>query len=223
MSDPATVLTSGRWPPFMGRAFEDDPPFVWMLPDARTRQARTGRFFGTVMRTEALAYGAVEVATVAGVIVGGTVWYPPGRWSRRACSCGRCRASFARSAVGLVPAGSLEQALVRAHPRDRHWYLFAIGVDPVHQGSGVAGALLRSRLARCDQAREPPTWSRPSSPTCRSISTSASSRPHRWRCPTALRHHSHVARADDTGARLRHLRRSGGRPGEATRPFGKMV
>jgi predicted N-acetyltransferase YhbS len=28
-------------------------------------------------------------------------------------------------------------------------------VDPVHQGSGVAGALLRSRLARCDQAREP--------------------------------------------------------------------
>jgi hypothetical protein len=45
----------------MGRAFEDDPPFVWMLPDARTRQAGAGRFFGTVVRTEALALGAVEV------------------------------------------------------------------------------------------------------------------------------------------------------------------
>ena len=55
----------------------------------------------------------------------------------------------------LGPAASLERALVRAHPRDPHWYLFAIGVDPAHQGSGVAGTLPRSRLARCDQAGEP--------------------------------------------------------------------
>ena len=55
----------------------------------------------------------------------------------------------------LGPAVALEQAMVRAHPRDPHWYLFAIGVDPAHQGSGVAGSLLRSRLARCDQAGEP--------------------------------------------------------------------
>jgi GNAT superfamily N-acetyltransferase len=137
----------------LGRAFEDDPPFVWMLPDARTRRARTGRFFGTVMRTEALAYGAVEVATVAGVIVGGTVWYPPGRWTPGVQL--RTLPGFVR-AFGrrLGAAARLEQALVRVHPRDPHWYLFAIGVDPVHQGNGVAGALLRSRLARCDQARE---------------------------------------------------------------------
>jgi hypothetical protein len=44
-----------------------------------------------VVRTEALAGGAVEVAILGGVIVGGTIWYPP-----------------------------------RAHPRDPHWYLFAI-------------------------------------------------------------------------------------------------
>jgi GNAT superfamily N-acetyltransferase len=138
----------------LGRAFEDDPPFVWMLPDARTRRARTGRFFGTVMRTEALAHGAVEVASVSGVIVGGTIWYPPGRWTPGVQL--RTLLGFVR-ALGrrLGPAARLEQALVRAHPRDLHWYLFAIGVDPAHQGSGVASALLRSRLARCDQAGEP--------------------------------------------------------------------
>jgi hypothetical protein len=33
---------------------------------------------GTVMCTEALAYGAVEIASLCGVIDGGTIWYPPG-------------------------------------------------------------------------------------------------------------------------------------------------
>jgi predicted N-acetyltransferase YhbS len=45
--------------------------------------------------------------------------------------------------------------MARAHPREPHWYLFAIGVDPAFQGSGVAGSLLRSRLRRCDAAGEP--------------------------------------------------------------------
>ena len=124
-----------------------------MLPDARTRRARTGRFFGTVMRAEALAYRAVEVASVAGVIVGGTIWYPSGRWTPGVQL--RTLPGFVR-AFGRRRCGRrLEQALVRTHPRDRHWYLFAIGVDPAHQGSGVASALLRSRLARIDQAGEP--------------------------------------------------------------------
>jgi GNAT superfamily N-acetyltransferase len=138
----------------MGRAFEDDPPFVWMLPDARTRQAGAGRFFGTVVRTEALALGAVEVACLDGVIVGGTIWYPPERWTpgiRLPTLVGYARA-FGRR---LGPAASVAQAMARAHPHQPHWYLFAIGVDPAHQGSGVASALLRSRLARSDQTGEP--------------------------------------------------------------------
>lgn len=138
----------------MGRAFEDDPPFAWILPDARTRQARAGRFFGTMVRAEALAYGAVEVASLSGVIVGGAIWYPPGRWTPGVQL--RTLPGVARAFGRLLgPAVALEQAMVRAHPRDPHWYLFAIGVDPAHQGRGVAGTLLRSRLARCDQAGEP--------------------------------------------------------------------
>ena len=64
---PATAADVGPLAAVLGRAFEDDPPFVWMLPDARTRQARAGRFFGTVMRTEALAYGAAA-AVPAGTL-----------------------------------------------------------------------------------------------------------------------------------------------------------
>lgn len=78
---PATTADVRPLAAVLGRAFEDDPPFAWMLPDARTRRERAARFFGTVMRTEALAYGAVAVTSVSGVIVGGTIWYPPKRWT----------------------------------------------------------------------------------------------------------------------------------------------
>jgi GNAT superfamily N-acetyltransferase len=151
---PATAADVRPLAEVLGWAFEDDPPFVWMLPNARTRVARNRRFFATVVGTEALGYGAVEVACVDGVIVGGAVWYPPGRWS--AAIGLRTALGFAR-AFGrrLGRASALSTALARAHPHEPHWYLYAIGVDPARQGSGIAGALLRSRLDRCDVSGEP--------------------------------------------------------------------
>jgi ribosomal protein S18 acetylase RimI-like enzyme len=37
------------------------------------------------------------------------------------------------------------------HPREPHWYLPLIGVDPAQQSSGHGSALLRHGLARCDR------------------------------------------------------------------------
>jgi GNAT superfamily N-acetyltransferase len=138
----------------LARAFEDDPPFVWMLPDGRTRRARNRRFFDTLVRTEALAHGGVEVACAGDVIVGAAVWYPPGQWTA---------AMSLRTALGYLRAfgrrigraSALSTAMARTHPHQPHWYLYAIGVDPARQGSGAGAALLRSRLARCDQAGQP--------------------------------------------------------------------
>ena len=153
---PATAADIRPLAAVMGRAFEDDPPFAWMLPDDGTRVARAGRFFATVVRAEALSHGAVEVACLDGAVVGAAIWLPPGHWIPTAVEQLRSLPGFAR-AFGrrLRQAGALEQAMVRAHPREPHWYLYAIGVEPARQGSGVAGPLLRSRLARCDQAGEP--------------------------------------------------------------------
>ena len=62
-------------------------------------------------------------------------------------------ASF--GATGTVRLLKLLGAVERAHLREPHHYLFAIGADPAHQGRGVGAALLAPMLARCDEERLP--------------------------------------------------------------------
>jgi ribosomal protein S18 acetylase RimI-like enzyme len=43
----------------------------------------------------------------------------------------------------------------QAHPKEPHWYLPMIGVDPKAQGKGLGGELMRHALARCDREKTP--------------------------------------------------------------------
>jgi ribosomal protein S18 acetylase RimI-like enzyme len=145
----------------MARAFFDDPPVVWLLPDERSRERRAAGVFRAILRSHAMQYGGVDVAShdvashdVASgeaAIAGGAIWLPPGRWAPTVAEQLRSLPGYAR-ALGreLGRASELAAAMASHHPREEHWYLYAIGVDPARQGQGVASALLRSRLARCD-------------------------------------------------------------------------
>jgi len=152
---PATAADVKPLAAVMARAFYDDPPFMWMLPNPATRLERERRLFATLTRGEALALGGVEVALVDNQIAAAAIWRPPGHWATEEGQL--------RTLAGLVyalgrrigAAAALTQAMARSHPREPHWYLFAIGVDPAQQGTGLASALLRSRLDRCDRAGLP--------------------------------------------------------------------
>jgi GNAT superfamily N-acetyltransferase len=140
----------------MARAFYDDPPFVWMLPEPRTRHVRARRLFAAILRDGGLGHGGVQVAVEDGAVVGGAIWLPPGRWNppaiRQLLSLPRYVRALGRR---FGPASTLSAALAGAHPREPHWYLYAIGVEPARQGQGIAGSLLRSRLGRCDLEGQP--------------------------------------------------------------------
>ncbi len=137
----------------MARAFYDDPPFMWMLPDPATRMKRERRFFAAMSRGEALADGGVDVALVGGQIAAAAIWRPPGFWQQVQL---RTVARLVRALGRRIGAAvALSHALAEAHPREPHWYLLAIGVDPARQGTGLASALLRPRLDQCDRAGLP--------------------------------------------------------------------
>lgn len=64
----------------LARAFTDDPPMAWLLPDPVTRPGRLTRMFATIIGIESLPYGGVDIACASEEILGGAIWMPPGRW-----------------------------------------------------------------------------------------------------------------------------------------------
>jgi GNAT superfamily N-acetyltransferase len=94
----------------------------------------------------AFAHGAAHVTET---FVGGTLWLPPG--------VAPDGPALERLIEGTVPKPrrsevlSVLEQMDAAHPKERHWHLAFIGVDPAHQGKGIGGALLGTTLSRVDE------------------------------------------------------------------------
>jgi ribosomal protein S18 acetylase RimI-like enzyme len=137
----------------LARAFHDDPVFTWVLRGDRGRATMLERGFELFLRRVWMEH---EETYTTPAIAGVAVWEPPGEWQ---LSAGRqmllmpaMLGVFRRRLPGVV------RALVKleaGHPRELHYYLPFIGVDPVWQGRGVGGALLALVLRRCDEERVP--------------------------------------------------------------------
>lgn len=65
---------------------------------------------------------------------------------------------FGRSltAAQLADLQGIAAQIEHFHPKEPHWYLPLIGVDPAHQGQGYGSALLARTLQECDRAHMPP-------------------------------------------------------------------
>ena len=48
--------------------------------------------------------------------------------------------------------GEVHRALEAVHPREPHWYLNVLGVDPPYQGQGIGSGLLAHWLVEVDRA-----------------------------------------------------------------------
>jgi GNAT superfamily N-acetyltransferase len=141
------VVQLGEIPRAVGvqvAAFIADPIMRWMWPEPREYLRHLpdlAHGFGG----GAFAHGA---AHVAGDFLGGTLWLPPG--------VGTDDDALERLMKDTVPeprrsqVTSILDQMSAAHPKEPHWHLAFIGVDPRHQGRGVGAALLRHTLARVD-------------------------------------------------------------------------
>ena len=129
---------------------------AWLLPDPATRLGRLTRMFATILGIESLPHHGVDIACAGDEILGGAIWMPPGHWQPGLL--GKIRAApghWRAVASAEIRAARMGSALSRAHPKEPHWYLKSIGIDPSCQGRGAAGLLLRSRLEYCDRNGQP--------------------------------------------------------------------
>lgn len=146
----ATLADVPALAPALARAFLDDPIARWTVPPDALRARLLERVFALRLR-QTLRHD--EVWTVADRS-GAALWLPPKRWRTSA----RDDVELTRALLHprllprlpMVAHGML--GIERRHPHEPlHWYLAVLGTDPVAQGRGTGGALLRPVLARCDE------------------------------------------------------------------------
>jgi ribosomal protein S18 acetylase RimI-like enzyme len=131
----------------LARAFEDDPVWSWLFPDETSRERRSSQVFRAYLR-DALTIG--EVYTTSD-LSGASLWKPPGKWKLSNGAVIRSLPALLRAFGTRLPASlEVERKVESQHPREPHWYLSVIGTDPVAQGKGIGGALIRQITDRCD-------------------------------------------------------------------------
>jgi ribosomal protein S18 acetylase RimI-like enzyme len=138
----------------LGRAFFDDPPFVWVLPDDDVRRRKLAGLFKLLVTTIHLPRGGCEVAVRDGRVAAGSMWDPPDQWQTsfvtEMAQLPSLVMLLGRHFFAGIRGLSAMSLLADVHPHEPHWYLGMIGTDPDAQGGGCGGALMRSRLSRCD-------------------------------------------------------------------------
>ena len=141
----------------LARAFDDDPVFRYLYPAARRRRWSCHRFLRGIVR-DGLPFGEVWAALDDGAVVGAAGWlpkgaYPPSRWRAARQLVGAWQALLTPHTFrdGLRYLTETE----KLHPKEPHWYLAVIGVEPARHGEGLGGKLLDAVLGRLDTTGVP--------------------------------------------------------------------
>lgn len=133
------------------RAFDADPVARYLLRKDRHRLRGFELCFGAFLRHMTMPGGETWVAEDG---LGAALWTPPGGWDVGGLRALAMLPSLVRATgvMRVARVGLLAGRVQKRHPRAPHFYLFAIGVDPDHQGRGIGSGLLRAVLDRCDES-----------------------------------------------------------------------
>ncbi len=127
-------------------AFISDPFIRWMLPDANQYLyyfPQVLKYFAGRAFDHGSAYRSEDFKSVA-------LWLPPGVGPDEEALGSVMQEGVAMELQGEVFA-ILDQ-VGASHPPVAHWYLPAIGVEPMLQGKGYGSALLAQGVQLCDGA-----------------------------------------------------------------------
>jgi ribosomal protein S18 acetylase RimI-like enzyme len=136
------------------RAFDDDPVANFFAKQDARRVERIGRSMR--MNLEQLTFPFGETYVSEG-FEGAALWNAPnqrphGLWNDLRLIPGL----FAMTGAARFPAVmSAVSRVEKLHPKEPHYYLFVIGVDPAYQGQGISRQLVAPVLERCDREGMP--------------------------------------------------------------------
>jgi ribosomal protein S18 acetylase RimI-like enzyme len=129
------------------RAFADDPVINWIMRDDEWRPQY---LFGLFLRAfnESMSMNMAYVSSVQNELAGVSCWYPPGKKFDPSFLLFFEFVGWSMEKMGRL--WRLSDAVEAVHPKEPHYYLFSIGVDPLAQGKGCASEVMRAHLAKAD-------------------------------------------------------------------------
>jgi GNAT superfamily N-acetyltransferase len=130
-------------------AFSSDPAVRWMYPSPDRYLTDFPRF------VKAMGSQAFERETAYCIdnYAGAALWFPPGVEPNVDAIVEVVEESIGKSEQTDVFA--MFEQMEQYHPKEPHWYLPILGVEPNQQGKGYGSALLQHVLQTCDRDRIP--------------------------------------------------------------------
>lgn len=135
------------------RALHFDPLFITLAPDPLHR-ARGEALFWHGSLLGSFPAGGTSVAEGPDGVCGVASWVPPGRYPLPGSAQARQTFSALRALIRTpkaIPLGlKALTAIEKIHPKEPHWYLALLSVDPQVQRGGVGTRLVEPVLERAD-------------------------------------------------------------------------
>jgi ribosomal protein S18 acetylase RimI-like enzyme len=133
----------------LGRAFAEDPLWAWVVRGA-DREQRLVAAFTAFTSIAARSPGTRLLVTTERTAA--AVWRAPDQWKDRVRDSAHASLALGRA---MRPGGTLrgmrlQSVVTRAHPREPHWYLEALGALPEARGGGGGARVVQPMLQRCD-------------------------------------------------------------------------
>jgi GNAT superfamily N-acetyltransferase len=144
---PATFERVPDLAQLLGRAFADDPMFLWPLGPQASVERITGFFRAFDERLSSMGW-----LWEAGDGVGVAGWIPPGSDAEMMEIDRDLRPGIAaHTDDGGAKYEAMWEWIAANFPEEPFWYLDHIGVDAEHRGGGVGTALIQHGLAFADR------------------------------------------------------------------------
>lgn len=137
----------------LAAAFSDDPVFNWLTGAPADPLPRLRHVYGAFVDTELRKPEHRTIAAVDqhGQVIGVAIWHPVDDWRLPFREVLRSGPAVARGFGRHVPrALAALSRIEKVHPREPHWYLAHVGVQPEHQGRGIGGLLVAAGTEYAD-------------------------------------------------------------------------
>jgi ribosomal protein S18 acetylase RimI-like enzyme len=128
--------------------FFDNEIWVWMVPSDRLRRRLLPRHYRAMIRSVFIPRAGAWTTENGS---GAALWMPPG--THRMTKGERLvelRSLLPFGAFSLGRGARFDDMTSTHHPRERHWYLNTLAIEPPSQRQGHGSALIEPGLARAD-------------------------------------------------------------------------